>query len=152
MSAPEIARWCAAALMVTEDGRYLMQLRDEKPDIILPGHWGSFGGTVDPGEDGKQAIHRELREELEHDAAGARLFTELTILLPFPAPRGPRFDRMSFFEVPIEAASVDAMVQHEGAGRRLFTPEALAAESRVAPWDLCAVLMHARERALFRPG
>jgi 8-oxo-dGTP pyrophosphatase MutT (NUDIX family) len=152
VSAPEIARWCAVALMVTPDGRYLMQLRDEKPEIILPGHWGLFGGTVDPGEDGPQAIRRELHEELEHETAGARLFTELTIQLPFPPPRGPRFDRMSFFEVPIDPASVDTMVQHEGAGRRLFTPEALAAEPRVAPWDLCAVLMHARQRALFHPG
>jgi hypothetical protein len=41
------------------------------------------------------------------------------------------------------------MVQHEGAGRRLFTPDGLAAEARVAPWDLAAVLMHARRRPLF---
>jgi len=31
----------------------------------------------------------------------------------------------------------------------VFTPEALAAEPKVAPWDLCAVLTHARERRLF---
>jgi 8-oxo-dGTP pyrophosphatase MutT (NUDIX family) len=145
-----IARWCAAALMVTEDGRYLMQRRDEKPEIILPGHWGCFGGTVDPGEDGATAIRRELAEELEFHAADATLFTELTIDLPFAPPRGARTDRMSFFVVPIETAAVPRMVQHEGAGKRLFRPEALAAQPRVAPWDLCAVLMHARRRPLFR--
>jgi hypothetical protein len=41
------------------------------------------------------------------------------------------------------------MVQHEGADRRLFTASALAAEPRVAPWHLVAVLMHARRGVLF---
>jgi 8-oxo-dGTP pyrophosphatase MutT (NUDIX family) len=149
---PTIARWCAAALMATEDGRYLMQLRDDKPGIIIPNHWGCFGGTVDAGEDGAAAIRRELQEELEFRAGDVTFFTELTILLPFAEPRGPRHDRMGFFLVPIEAAEVRRMVQHEGADRRLFRPEALAAEPRVAPWDLCAVMMHARRRPLFRGG
>ncbi len=29
-----------AALIVLDDGRYLMQLRDQKPGIFYPGHWG----------------------------------------------------------------------------------------------------------------
>jgi hypothetical protein len=66
--------------------------------------------------------------------------------LPFVPPRN---DRMSFFVVPIEAGEVPGMVQHEGADRRLFTAEELAAEARVAPWDLAVVLMHARRRELF---
>jgi 8-oxo-dGTP pyrophosphatase MutT (NUDIX family) len=145
-SAPEIARWCAAALLVTPDGRYLMQLRDDKPTILLPGHWALFGGTVDAGETAATAMRRELIEELEFAAAEITAFSEMTVELPF-AP--PRFDRMSFFAVPITERAEQAMVQHEGAGRRLFTPEDLAREPRVAPWDLAAVLMHARRRSLF---
>jgi 8-oxo-dGTP pyrophosphatase MutT (NUDIX family) len=145
-SAPEIARWCAAALLVTPDGRYLMQLRDDKPTILLPGHWALFGGTVDAGETAATAMRRELIEELEFAAAEITAFSEMIIELPF-AP--PRFDRMSFFAVPITERYEQAMVQHEGAGRRLFTPEDLAREARVAPWDLAAVLMHARRRSLF---
>jgi 8-oxo-dGTP pyrophosphatase MutT (NUDIX family) len=141
-----IARWCAAALMATPDGRYLMQLRDDKPDIIVPDHWGLFGGTIEPGESAEAALRRELVEELEYAARAVTFFTELLIDLPF-AP--PRTDRMSFCIVPIEASEVPAMVQHEGADRRLFTAEALAAEPRVAPWDLAAVLMHARRQRLF---
>jgi 8-oxo-dGTP pyrophosphatase MutT (NUDIX family) len=145
-SAPEIARWCAAALLVTPDGRYLMQLRDDKPTILLPGHWALFGGTVDAGETAATAMRRELIEELEFAAAEITAFSEMTVELPF-AP--PRFDRMSFFAVPITERAEQAMVQHEGAGRRLFVPEELAREPRVAPWDLAAVLMHARRRSLF---
>jgi 8-oxo-dGTP pyrophosphatase MutT (NUDIX family) len=145
-----IARWCAAALLVTADGRYLMQRRDDRPDILLPDHWALFGGTVDTGETAEAAIRRELAEELEFRAGAVDAFSEIVIELPF-AP--PRWDRMSFFAVPLTLAEEAAMVQHEGAGRRLFAPEDLAAEPRVAPWDLAAVLMHARRRTLFeRPS
>lgn len=146
-AAPPIARWCAAALLVAPDGRYLMQLRDDKPTILLPGHWALFGGTVDVGETAAAAMRRELIEELEFDAPEMAAFSEMVIELPFMPPR---FDRMSFFAVPITERDEQAMVQHEGAGRRLFTPEDLAREPCLAPWDLAAVLMHARRRSLFR--
>jgi 8-oxo-dGTP pyrophosphatase MutT (NUDIX family) len=143
---PPIARWCAAALLVTPDGRYLMQLRDDRPDILLPDHWALFGGTVEAGETAEAALRRELLEELEFRAGIVEAFSEMVIELPFPRPR---FDRMSFFSILVTSAEEAAMVQHEGAGRRLFTPEDIAAERRVAPWDLATVLMHARRRSLF---
>ena len=83
---PVIARWCAAALLVHPDGRYLMQLRDDKPNILLPAHWGLFGGTIDPGEDPAAAIVRELEEELEFRPRDVVYFTELVVRLP---TRGP---------------------------------------------------------------
>ena len=54
-----------AAIITVEDGRYLMQLRDDIPRIFYPGHWGCFGGAVGSGEDGLVALQRELAEELE---------------------------------------------------------------------------------------
>lgn len=143
---PPIARWCAAALLATPDGRYLMQLRDAKPTILLPDHWACFGGTVDRGEDAEAAMRRELVEELEFVARRVEPFTELRIDLPLATRRR---DRMSFFAVPIELADVGRMVQHEGADKRLFLPDELAREPRVAPWDLAALLMHARRTSLF---
>jgi 8-oxo-dGTP pyrophosphatase MutT (NUDIX family) len=140
-----VGRWCAAALLVCGD-LYLMQLRDDKPGILLPCHWALFGGSLDPGEDAAAAMRRELAEELELPARKVSPFTEMTIVLPLDPPR---LDRMSFFVVPIDRGDLAAMVQHEGAGKRLFTPTALARETRVAPWDLAVVLMHARAAALF---
>ena len=140
-----IGRWCAAALL-TCGGRYLMQLRDDKPGIFLPNHWALFGGTIDPGEDAADAMRRELFEELELRPRAVTAFTEMTIVLPFDPPR---HDRLSFFVVPIDESELAATVQHEGAGKALFTPDALGRETRVAPWDLAAVLMHARGAALF---
>jgi len=141
-----IGRWVAAALMVTGDGRYLMQLRDDIPTIMLPGHWALFGGSIDEGESAETAMRRELMEELEFRASDVAPFTEMIVELP-REPR--RYDRMSFFAVAITPGDVDGMVLREGADRRLFTPEALALEPRVAPWDLAAVMMHARRYQLF---
>ena len=140
-----VGRWCAAALLVCR-GRYLMQLRDDKPGILLPDHWALFGGTVDDGEDAAAAMRRELVEELELRPRSIIPFTEMTVMLRLVPPR---LDRMSFFTVPIDAQDLAATVQHEGAAKRLFSAAALAREKRVAPWDLAAVLMHARADALY---
>jgi 8-oxo-dGTP pyrophosphatase MutT (NUDIX family) len=141
-------RRCAVALLAAETGRYLMQQRDDFAWIQFPGHWGCFGGTVEPGEMPDAALRRELREELGYEARSLALFTEFQMVLPFPEPRR---ERWSFFTVAIAEAEVAGMVLKEGAGLRLFRPEELAAEPRVAPWDLAAVLMHARRAVLFRP-
>lgn len=55
----------AAAVLVTEDDRYLLQLRDDMPGIFYPGHWGCFGGAIGTGETPLEALRRELAEELE---------------------------------------------------------------------------------------
>ena len=53
-----------ALAMLQRDGRWLMQLRDEIPNIVAPGCWGLFGGHLDPGETPEQALRRELLEEI----------------------------------------------------------------------------------------
>ena len=41
-----------------------MQLRDSKPDIIYPEHWGFFAGHWKNNETAEDAMMRELNEEL----------------------------------------------------------------------------------------
>jgi 8-oxo-dGTP pyrophosphatase MutT (NUDIX family) len=146
MAEAAIERWCAAALLVTPDGRYLMQLRDATPTIFLPDHWALFGGGVDLGESAEAAMRRELMEELEFAAAVVAPFTKFVLTMPFARPR---HDRLSFFTVPVTEGDIAGMVLQEGAAMHLFAPADLAAEPRVAPWDLAAVLMHARRGTLF---
>lgn len=144
-------REVAAGLLVTEDGRYLMQLRDDLPGVSLPGHWGCFGGGVDPGESAAAAMARELEEELGIVGAACRFYTQSVQNHPTGDPTGPpRIIRYSFFEVQIRAADEPGYDQQEGAGRGLFTVEALMALPNIAPWDLYGVLSHARHRSLFR--
>lgn len=54
----------AAVMLPCREGRVLMQLRDQKPGIAFPGHWGFFSGALEPGETPLMAARRELGEEL----------------------------------------------------------------------------------------
>jgi 8-oxo-dGTP diphosphatase len=45
---------------------FLLQLRDFKSSIPYPGHWGGFGGEVEPSETPESAGLRELQEELDY--------------------------------------------------------------------------------------
>lgn len=51
-----------------------MQLRDDIPGIAYPGHWGFFGGHLDPGETPEAGLRRELIEEIDYQAAELKLF------------------------------------------------------------------------------
>ncbi|MCP9917771.1 NUDIX hydrolase [Cyanobium sp. ATX 6F1] len=57
-----------AIAMLERQGRWLLQLRDDLPGIVAPGHWGLFGGHLDPGETPEQALRRELLEEINWQA------------------------------------------------------------------------------------
>ena len=64
---PEIERHVVGAILWTDDGRVLLQQRDDRPDLRYPGYWTLFGGQVEEGESPDQAIERELIEELGLD-------------------------------------------------------------------------------------
>jgi 8-oxo-dGTP diphosphatase len=49
------------------EGQFLLQLRDNIPGILYPGHWGFFGGHVEAGETPEVAMRRELIEEIGYE-------------------------------------------------------------------------------------
>jgi 8-oxo-dGTP diphosphatase len=53
----------AAVFLLTEDHRLVLQLRDDKPDILYPGMITPFGGAAEPGETPVECALRELAEE-----------------------------------------------------------------------------------------
>jgi 8-oxo-dGTP diphosphatase len=55
----------AAMLFVNRQGELLLQLRDDKPEIRFPNHWGVIGGHVEAGETDEEAVVREAYEEVE---------------------------------------------------------------------------------------
>jgi 8-oxo-dGTP pyrophosphatase MutT (NUDIX family) len=57
-------RESAAAILLDESGRILMQLRDNVPNIREPGKIGLFGGQRDGDESFLECIVREIQEEL----------------------------------------------------------------------------------------
>lgn len=54
------------------NGKYVLQLRDNKPSIFSPGQWALFGGKIDTGENPHETISREIYEELSIKPAGYR--------------------------------------------------------------------------------
>lgn len=129
-----------AALLLLEDGRYLMQLRDAMPQIFYPDHWGCFGGAVDAGEDPLAALRRELREELEFELGEAREFTRFDF--DFSA-LGHRGVYRIYYETRVRDSALARLVLHEGAEMRPFDASELLAGYRLAPYDAFAVWMHA---------
>ncbi|WRH65738.1 MAG: NUDIX hydrolase [Planktothrix sp. GU0601_MAG3] len=49
------------------DGKFLLQLRDNNPNIVHPGVWGLFGGHLEPGETPENGFKRELLEEIGYN-------------------------------------------------------------------------------------
>jgi len=128
-----------AALLVREDGRYVMQLRDAMPNIFYPDHWGCFGGAIDEGERPDDALRRELREELEFELQAAREFTRFEF--DFRAVGHPKTSR-TYYEVPVSQRAWERFVLHEGADVQAFDGAELLARRKVTPYDAFAVWMH----------
>lgn len=127
------------ALIILEDGRYLMQLRDQKADIFYPGHWGLFGGAVDRGEEPLEALYRELREELHLKVQTAQLFAQFDFDL---TPMGLKRIYRMCYEVPLNYAELDRLVVLEGLKMQTFTPYEALQLPRVVPYDAFALWLH----------
>ena len=57
----------AAIILENDEGKFLLYLRDNKPDIPFPNHWDLIGGHVEDGETPEEALVREFKEELDLD-------------------------------------------------------------------------------------
>jgi len=128
-----------AAIIVLDDGRYLMQLRDDKPGVFYPGHWGLFGGGLEPDEDPETGLRRELSEELALDAPDLRYVTRFDF--DFTAFGSGRCFRL-FYEVRLPAAALDGLRLGEGERMEAVPLPELLLYRRVAPYDSFALWMH----------
>jgi 8-oxo-dGTP pyrophosphatase MutT (NUDIX family) len=135
---PMAAADSAAAIIFVEGSKYLMQLRDRKPTIFYPGHWGLFGGAVDVDESPEQAVRRELEEELGFHPAEVDFLTEFSFDLQFV---GSKRIYRRYYEVQTTDKEIESLRLSEGTAMEAFRPETLFS-LRLTPYDSFAVYLH----------
>jgi 8-oxo-dGTP pyrophosphatase MutT (NUDIX family) len=129
-----------AALIQLANERYGLQLRDARPDIFYPDHWGCFGGAIDSGEMPEAALVCELDEEL-----GLKLVEsdELTQFTPFTHDFGfaglGAIDRIYFHFLLREMVGLRL---REGAGIGAFEANEALHDLRMVPYDSFALWVH----------
>ncbi len=65
--------------LIDEENKILLQQRDNKPNIWNPGAWGLFGGEVEGRETFKEAVIREVKEELNYNLENPNLLQKLEL-------------------------------------------------------------------------
>jgi 8-oxo-dGTP pyrophosphatase MutT (NUDIX family) len=129
-----------AAIIALPGKRYLMQLRDQKPNIFYPGHWGVFGGAIDPGETTSAGLYRELEEELSLTDIEFTPFTSIAIDFSYC---GLGNIVRHYFVAVIDDSMLERLRLGEGREMRVFLASELLSMQRVVPYDSFAIWMHA---------
>lgn len=105
------------AIIYDQDGRFLLQHRDNVSAIGEPDHWSFFGGGVEKDETLMSALERELQEELSCKVG--QIEAEL-----FRWERCPQDILNVCFAVKFTASSED-LILTEGQGFAWFSPDEL---------------------------
>ena len=106
-------RPAVAIAILYQTNQFLLQLRDNVPGILYPGHWGFFGGHLEPGETPEAAMRRELLEEIGYTPPILSKFQSYT--------DDPRVLR-HVFHAPL-TVEVEVLQLNEGWDLGLFTIE-----------------------------
>ena len=118
VSTYDVVRLCLPALRRSEDGRILLQHRDDKPGLVGAGEWGFFGGHIETGEPITRGFLREMREELAWSPRHLELYTTRDL-----AREGVRVT--SHVYAAHLDVSLESLTLGEGQGMALFGPHAL---------------------------
>jgi 8-oxo-dGTP pyrophosphatase MutT (NUDIX family) len=91
-----------ALAILYQDGKFLMQLRDEIPNILYPGHWGLFGGHLEDNETPEDGVIREVWEEINYTLDSPLKFrayeTPHVIRHVYHAPLTVALDQLNLWE------------------------------------------------------
>ena len=101
-----------ALAILHQDGKFLLQLRDNIPTIVHPGYWAFFGGHIEPGETPEVAVKREILEEIGY---------EMPTVESFGAFETPEVVRHMFY-APL-TVEIGDLELHEGWDLDLWTLE-----------------------------
>lgn len=134
-------------IIQSDDGKYLLQHRDDKAEIFFPNHWCMFGGGIDHKESPTDAAIRETQEELGIIISPDRLsyITTLWFDFSFENAREP-YSRI-FLAMAISNDEIQQLKLGEGQGMSFLTIEEALTRVQIAPYDAMALWMyHAKNR------
>lgn len=136
-----------ASMTAVLDGtdRVLLNLRDDKPEILYPNHWAILGGAAEPGEAPAVTARRELREEIGAAVDGFEPFEHFCTVID----RGGHRHLVSVFTVRT-TAPITEFVLAEGRELRFFPFDELDA-LLITPF-VRNVLAAYRDRHLLQGG
>lgn len=135
-----------AAILVNKKTRhYVMQLRDQKPEIFHPGCWGCFGGALEAGEANEDALRRELFEELEFHIESCELFMEIGFQ---HFSLGLGFARRTYYEILVDDQEVDSFILREGEQLKAFDGNNFIEKMKSIPLDAFAIWSHMNQSRL----
>lgn len=129
-----------AAILVDRAGRYLLQRRDDIPRIWFPGHWGFFGGTVEPGETALDATAREVAEETNLVLPVQRFAFFMQMDVTLDALSGIR--ERHFFTARVQESEIASLRLGEGAEMRWVSGEEALATLTLSPYDGFGLFLH----------
>ena len=128
---------CVAALIVDEDSRLCLQLRDERNDIFFPGLWGLFGGSVESNETPSEALCREIEEELEIEISNFEKILTITVDFAHESLKGKK---RHFFLVKVTQDQKKNMKLNEGQKFEFFDIKDIPHSKDLAPVDACGII------------
>lgn len=135
-----------AAILVNKTNQYyVMQLRDQKPEIFHPGCWGCFGGALEVGETNEEALRRELFEELEFQFESCKLFMEIGFE---HFSLGLRPARRTYYEILVDEQVVKGFILKEGQQVKALDGNNFVENMKSIPLDAFAVWSHMNQSLL----
>jgi 8-oxo-dGTP diphosphatase len=116
---------------VRANGGILLQLRDDRPDLVNANLWATLGGSVEPGETPEWAAFRELAEEV--GSRPAALLAAGFVDAPSPSDPGEVL-RVLLFGAAVDWSLAD-LILAEGQCVQWFRPETARALPIAPPID-----------------
>jgi 8-oxo-dGTP diphosphatase len=113
-----------SAMLYNSAGELFLQQRDNAPGLRYPFHWTPFGGQVEAGEDPRDAIYRELEEELE--LTGVNLKWWQTLECPVRTIPG-EVQCIHHSYMGLLDRDPSTLVLHEGQDMRFYRPDEIPA-------------------------
>jgi len=107
----------AAIILENDEGKFLLYLRDNKPDIPFPDHWDLIGGHIEEGETPEEALLREVKEELDLD------LKEYTFYRKYECLTGDAYENIKYIYFGKINLPIEKVTLLEGVRPQYFSKE-----------------------------